>query len=43
LTNVRIAILKDDYEEGELSKGDQDVILAVIAGVIRLTPKQRLP
>jgi hypothetical protein len=43
LTNVRIAILKDDYPEAKLSEKEQDLIPAEIAGAFRTTPKERLP
>jgi hypothetical protein len=43
LTNVRIPILKDEYPGGNMSEEEQDLILALIAGAFRLTPKERLP
>jgi len=40
LTNVRIAILKENYPEDKLSKKDYELILAEIAGAFQTTPKE---
>jgi hypothetical protein len=42
LTNVKIAILKENYPEDKLSEEDQDLILAEIVRVFRMTPRDRL-
>jgi hypothetical protein len=43
LTNVRIAILKENYHEDKLSEADTELLLAEIAGTIRMTSREGLP
>jgi hypothetical protein len=39
LTNVKIAILKENYPEEKLTEDEQDLILEELGRVVRGTPK----
>jgi hypothetical protein len=41
LTNVKIAILKENYPEDKLSGEEQDLIMAETAGAFLSTPRER--
>jgi hypothetical protein len=43
LTNIRVAILNENYPEDKLSEEDQELILDRITGAFRTTPKGNLP